>query len=44
MMKIPNMKPPAGEELGFALNKGSSYMTLMMRILSKKRYDYERIE
>lgn len=44
MMKIPNMKPPADEELGFALNKGSSCMTLMMRILSKKRYDYEGIE
>lgn len=36
MMKIPNMKPPTDEELEFALNKGLSCMTLMMRILSKK--------
>lgn len=36
MMKIPNMKPPTDKELEFALNKVSSCMTLMTRILSKK--------
>ncbi len=36
MADIPNMKPPTCEELKSALNKASSCMTLMMRILSEK--------
>ena len=45
MMKFPNMKPPADEELGFALNKGSSYMTLMiMKELNENLYKKETIE